>query len=218
MYSNSEIKREFAIEVYKLKNLINNGFLNKLVHQKLLDINNGEFSSFYTNKTTIDIAENSVFNAELKIIRKVDFLKKNTFHSLHFEMCLIPIVGSLNIVEFSIDDSAKIYKKALIDNSKGLFFFGKTSNSLKVPHIVPNDEICIVVICTHLQDHDEIYLTYNEESLNLEEVVSTNISESRIEFWLDFFPQIKKELNRDLIDKIKSQAKNPKLIEFLKEL
>ena len=133
MYSNSEIKREFAIEVYKLKKLINDGLITKLVYQKLLDINNGKFSSFYTNKTTIDIVENSVFNAELKIIRKSDFLKKHTFHSLHFEMCLIPIVGSLNIVEYSIDDSAKIYNETLVDNSEGLFFFWKNIEFLESP-------------------------------------------------------------------------------------
>jgi hypothetical protein len=215
MFINSEIGRDFALKAYKFKKFIDNGLLIELIRHELRSILKGEYGGFYINSSSINLYDdnNSIF--ELRLIQNVG---KTEILSTHpNELFIIPIVGEVKITQYTISDDGAIKDIATWKMKESPHFIGKTSITNKFYDFTPKNEKALLLFGESKMESDDIYINYNIITQKIIDIISTNITESRLEFWMSFYEDLTSEMDKSQLTKLLLECSTRKLKGYLSQ-
>ncbi|TNI11190.1 hypothetical protein [Aeromonas veronii] len=209
MFSNGEINRDFALDAYKLKRLVDDGLVKRIISNELRHIISGCYESFYANSVSIDLydGENSAF--ELRLISgacRSEILSTNPN-----EIFILPIAGKVQITEYTISNGGKIMDSGAWEMGNFAHFIGKSSLTKKFYDFNPTDDTAILLFGTSKKNNDDIYINYHRESNEIKEIVSNDLTESRLEFWMTFYNELAESIDKRQAEKLLPICKSRKL-------
>lgn len=213
MFANSEIGREFVLEAYKLKKFIDDGLVEDVIKNELRNISKGKYESFYTNSVSIDLYEgkNSIF--ELRLLRSDR--RTETLSTTPNEIFVFPITPNVIITEYSISGDGAITGSNSWEMETTPHFMGSTSSTNKFYDFSPKDGKAILLFGASKKIVDDIYINYCRHTENLIEIISTDITESRLEFWMSFYADLSSNMTKKRVEELYSTCRTRKLKGFL---
>ncbi|MHB03525.1 hypothetical protein EBN38_23895 [Salmonella enterica] len=147
--------------------------------------------SFYMNSSTIEVFEDENIFLELKIIYLEDNYSSKYINTFPSQLFLFCVAGDIILSKYKLRKDGGIFEDGQISmEHNSVYFFGKTSDTLKCYDLIPTSEMALVLIGTSKKNIDDIYITFSKEKKSVENIISTSLSESRIEFWLTFYKEL----------------------------
>lgn len=215
MYCDGEINKYLAIDALKIMERVKNGLARELIAYQLRKIKQGCYDGYYTNDRSVDVFDGDSSKIDLLIYRDDDF-RSNEVFTHPYDMFLIPIKGEILADRYELSDSGEILDKVNIEIKEKVNFFSKTTKSNRLYDFYSRSGDALCVLGYSKYDNDDVLACYSKESFTLKSLISSNSTESRIEFWLSNYPNIRIP---DLkIEKIMGEAKSRKFKAYLDSL
>lgn len=217
MFINCDFNKIFISEVIKLNEFHKQGLSEKIVASELHSIIDGKFESSYIESKKIHLAENDIYLAELIIIRRSDFENDHYIHSTPFDLCILPVAGDFEVIEYFVDENMDIVDKRVISAEEEIFLIGKTSKTNRFYVAQPKSHSCLIITASSKIDCDEYYCLYDKKDYS-KSLVSYNLQESRAQMWLENFSEFQEALPDKVLRKISYECETTKFREYLEEV
>ncbi|VVM76659.1 hypothetical protein PS673_02058 [Pseudomonas fluorescens] len=212
MFASGDISRKFALEIRNFIKMKEQGVIQKVVKGELHKILEDRYDAFYTNSRSIEIYDGETSSIELRLLRKDSASRE--LHSHSNELMLFPISGEIEMAEYRIKtDGVEFTQNRLLQPEPN--FIAKSSISGKCYRLYSTSIVSVAIVAISKIEPDDICVQYDIDKLSQICTGSTNITESRIEFWMRFYPQLKTVLNDGELEKMASQAVSRKFQGYL---
>ncbi|MEZ8584720.1 hypothetical protein AB6C83_08740 [Vibrio cyclitrophicus] len=192
------------------------GLVKNLVKNELKKIQIDKYDQFYMNTSTIEVYDGENSFIELRLLSKNELEKTRSINTFSSDIFVCCVGGCIDMLEYSISSDGSILSCKENEMDSSFHFFGKTSKTNKTYEFIPTTDKAMILVGIDKSDMDDFYINYDKESLNIEDVISTDLSESRLEFWMTFFDDLNIILkNEELLGNLIKQAKTRKLKDYL---
>ncbi|GJE02910.1 hypothetical protein [Methylobacterium isbiliense] len=220
MFASGPISADFVIALLRLSKLRSCGLALKVVLNELRRIEQGIDDGFGVNRNTVEVVDTELIAVELMLMRQSEEPKKNSLQSVAYETCIMPVTGQYDLYSYSLDAYGEIVDKNKVspEPQGGTYLFAKTSESRKLFDFVPRSENCTFIVATWKMFGDDYYVSYNRDTFQRLEAVSTSSRESRVQFWLTFYSALRDSIPNNLIEKMTEEAETRKFQQFLHKL
>lgn len=213
IFANGPIQADFAVFASKLFGMCRSGLITKVVRQALAKIDEGIFESA-GRQGILELYTDEDFTAELRLETKSVADAATSVSTLPFQTCMISLAGELSFEEYTLDSTNTSLTRRRLLQPHDVYLFCKTSESAHLYRVILGSDTALVVVATSQRDHDDIYLTYNLVSQEREAIISSDLQESRMEFWIEFLRETG-GVERALLEELLRAAKSRKFRGYL---
>lgn len=207
IFANGSVSKNFSLFCRSIYGQYKDGAIDRLIAAEIDSIADGTFDLFYANKSTIPVYESADYTVEIRLFRRDEDLGR--VETNPFESCVIPMSGGLLVKRYEVVDNL-IQGSAEDVASSDVYLFGRTSETSSFCAIKCVSDHSAALIATSTLEADSYYLSFDSTTHARLEAISTNLQESRAEFWLDGLVAMGEIIPNEDIQTLREQAQSSK--------
>jgi len=216
-FANGQISSEFVKFVLEIDDLRQAGLARKVIFDELMRFESSNYSGQTTNNSTIDVLDGPKLLVELVLLRRHQEISSHAVQTVARETCIMPVSSGFDLVEYTLSDDSMTVERSSTRSfyEDSICLLGKTSETGKLYRLLPKSNDCCILVAMWKANADSYCVSYNHTTLERIEAVSTNIRESRLQFWLTFYEDLRRSVSPDLLESLSTQAETEKFRRYL---
>lgn len=124
------------------------------------------------------------------------------------------MAGEFKVVSYEVNEDLDIKSSRTLDGRHDIYIFGKTSKTQRLYTVQPVGDSCVFITASNKLDCDEYYAIY-EKDTNIKTLVSYNLQESRAQMWMEHYPDLVKNMPKELVKNLARESKTRKFADYL---